>query len=337
MKLEPFINLLSIDSSSGKERRLAEYLSYAFSTARCNTSSFEVGDNSLNLYFSWGQPRIVFCTHLDTVPPFIPPRIVTQADNELWIFGRGSCDAKGQIYAMYTACVELEEAGCTDFGLLLVSGEETGSHGAKQVRNQIPPCEYLVIGEPTDNKMVSACKGTKAFEVTILGQSAHSGYPEHGISSILRFNDWLNQLQAIKFPDDPLLGPTTWNIGCLHSNNAQNILSDCVRFRIYFRTTFASDEMVQTTMASFQNDFIKIQAYGGDTPARYHTLEGFPTKTVAFGNDAPHLPGYQHKIICGPGSILVAHTQDEAIRWNDIRQAADLYKEIYYQTQTRHS
>lgn len=338
--MKSFLNLLSIDSSSGKERRLAEYLAYAFSTARCTTECFEVGDGSLNLYFSWGQPRILFCTHLDTVPPFIPPRVEnippenlqTHATNggDLRIYGRGSCDAKGQIYAMYLACKELEEAGCTDFGLLLVSGEETGSNGAKQVRHQIPSCEYLVVGEPTDNKMVSACKGTKAFEVILHGHSAHSGYPEYGYSAILRFNQWLNRLQEVVFPDDPLLGATTWNIGCLHSDNAQNILSDRVRFRIYFRTTFASDELVTQTMESFRDEHTEITAFGGDTPARYHTLPGFDTQTVAFGNDAPHLPGFQHKIICGPGSILVAHTDHESILWSEIREAADIYKKVYY-------
>lgn len=344
MNLESFLNLLSIDSSSGKERRLAEYLAYAFATARCQTECYEVGDRSLNLYFRWGTPRILFCTHLDTVPPFIPPRVETllpsdlaaetPACADLRISGRGSCDAKGQIFAMYTACRELEEAGHTDFGLLLVSGEETGSNGAKQVRNQIPSCEYLVVGEPTDNKMVSACKGTKAYEVVIHGHSAHSGYPEYGYSAILRFNQWLNQLQSIRFDEDPVLGPTTWNIGCLQSNNAQNILSDQVRFRIYFRTTFASDSQVEQTMLELQDEYTDITAYGGDTPARYHTLPGFDTKTVAFGNDAPHLPGFENKIICGPGSILVAHTDHESILWSEIREAANLYKKIYHQIQT---
>lgn len=341
MRLDDFLNLINMDSTSGKERRLAEFLAYGFATARCEVELFEVGDGSLNLYFSWGKPRVVFCTHLDTVPPFIPARTERipaqeqEASEDIRIYGRGSCDAKGQIYAMYTACVELEEMGCTDFGLLLVSGEETGSHGAKMVRNQVAPTPYLVVGEPTDNRMVTACKGTKSFEVILQGQSAHSGYPEHGISAILRFNEWINRLQTIDFPTDPILGATTWNIGQLHSDNAQNMLSDQVRFRIYFRTTFVSDQQVCQVMDELRNEYTHIIAHGGDTPAHYYTLEGFPTTTVAFGNDAPHLPGYTHKIICGPGSILVAHTEDESIRWSEIRQAADLYKTIYHQIQRK--
>ena len=33
----------------------------------------EVGDGTLNLLLTWGEPRVVFCTHMDTVPPYIPP------------------------------------------------------------------------------------------------------------------------------------------------------------------------------------------------------------------------------------------------------------------------
>ena len=330
MDKELFHNMLNIDSTSGKEVALADFLAERLLTPHCRVEKFEVGDGTSNLLFSWGKPEVVFCSHLDTVPPYIPPVFDDSA-----VRGRGSCDAKGQIFAMYEACKVLESKGYDGFGLLLLAGEETGSFGAKAFREQHPGAEWVIVGEPTDNRMVTACKGTKSFEVILQGQSAHSGYPEHGISAILRFNEWINRLQTIDFPTDPILGATTWNIGQLHSDNAQNMLSDQVRFRIYFRTTFVSDQQVCQVMDELRNEYTHIIAHGGDTPAHYYTLEGFPTTTVAFGNDAPHLPGYTHKIICGPGSILVAHTEDESIRWSEIRQAADLYKTIYHQIQRK--
>ncbi|MBR1960551.1 MAG: M20/M25/M40 family metallo-hydrolase, partial [Bacteroidales bacterium] len=85
---------------------------------------FEVGDGTRNILVSWGTPKVVFCSHLDTVPPYIPPKI----DGEV-VRGRGSCDAKGQIFAMYEACKVLESKGYDGFGLLLLAGEETGSYG----------------------------------------------------------------------------------------------------------------------------------------------------------------------------------------------------------------
>ena len=83
-----FEDILGFDSTSGKERPLAEYLAKRLKAPKVET--FEVGDGTLNLLFSWGRPRMVYCTHMDTVPPYIAPTV-----EESVIRGRGSCDAKG--------------------------------------------------------------------------------------------------------------------------------------------------------------------------------------------------------------------------------------------------
>ena len=72
-----------------------------------------------------------------------------------------------------------------------------------------------------------------------------------------------------------------------------------------------------------------VKALGGDTPTRYETLEGFPTKPVAFGSDAPQLTNFRRKILCGPGSILVAHRDDEHIKLQDLHQAISNYVHMY--------
>jgi acetylornithine deacetylase len=258
---------------------------------------------------------------------------------------------------MYEACKELEAKGCTDFGLLLLAGEETGSFGAKAF-NADPAVKdaWLIVGEPTDNCMASAAKGTKSFEVTFAGQACHSGYPENGRSAIMYFNDFVNALRSIVFPVDPVLGETTWNIGKLSSDNPQNILSDSLTCRVYFRTTFDSDEMVCNIMKNIAGPQAKlrfgkrmvqdgsdivakevapwqkamtVQAFGGDTPSRFEVLEGFESKPVAFGSDAPQLKCFEHKILCGPGSILVAHRDEEHIFLADIEKAIAQYVRMY--------
>ena len=354
---------------------------------------FEVGDGTKNLLVSWGIPRLVFCTHLDTVPPYISPSYRNPLANpELPchpdhpchpersegshsdtppIYGRGTCDAKGQIFAMWEACKELEAKGCTDFGLLLLAGEETGSFGAKAfhrlvsenpsvilkgAKNLSVKDLWVVVGEPTDNCMASAAKGTKAFEVEFEGKAFHSGYPEHGVSAVMLFNDFINALRSIRFPKDELLGDTTFNVGKLVSDNPQNILSDRLTCRVYFRTTFESDEMVCNVMKNMAgpdaklrfgrprvqdgSDIVakdvaqwqkqmKVRALGGDTPTRFETLPGFETKPVSFGSDAPQLNNFEHKILCGPGSILVAHRPEENIAVSDLEQAIANYVRIY--------
>ena len=373
MDWELFRQILEIDSTTGKERGVAEWLLQHLEAP--SIQGFEVGDGTLNLLLSWGSPSVVFCTHMDTVPPYIAPKFPegiylsktslrdpshpngwappsyeaegghsfgevyplrneNKCHSELSeespvISGRGACDAKGQLFAMYTACKKLEAAGCTDFGLLLLAGEETGSWGAKAFAKTDFRAPFLIVGEPTENKMVSASKGTKSYDLMFSGKAFHSGYPQFGESAIDHFNEFYNKLKAKDFGLDPELGETTWNVGLLHSCNPQNILSPEHNCRLYFRTTFVSDQAVQDWMAA-QSGNITVQARGGDSPARYVTLPGFESAPVAFGSDAPHLSNFGHKIICGPGTIRVAHRPDEHILVQDLETAVEQYIRMYH-------
>lgn len=351
MDTELFLEMLNIDSTSGKEAGFADFLAERLQTSACRVEKYPVGDGTTNLLFSWGVPKVVFCSHLDTVPPYIPPTIEGGV-----VYGRGTCDAKGQIFAMYEACRVLEAKGYDGFGLLLLAGEETGSFGAKAFREQHPGAEWVIVGEPTDNYMTSASKGTKSFEVTFEGKAFHSGYPQYGLSSVEMFNDFMNALRSIVFPTDAVLGDTTWNVGKLVSDNPQNILSDRLTCRVYFRTTFESDEMVCNVMknmagenarlrfgrrqvqdgsdivgkeAAMWQKSMSIKAFGGDSPTKYEIMDGFDTKPVAFGSDAPQLTNFRRKILCGPGSILVAHRPEEHIRLSDLETAVENYIRIF--------
>ncbi len=346
MDTEFFLDILKIDSTSGKEAVLADFLESRLAGPGRTVEKFDTGDGTYSLLVSWGQPRVFFCTHLDTVPPYISPAAaplisedsVSQAvtGDDLIFTGRGTCDAKGQIAAMYEACLELERKGYDGFALLLLAGEETGSFGAKAFSEAHPGGEWLIVGEPTDNCMVSASKGTKAFEITFTGKAFHSGYPQYGESAVLMFNSFVNALNGIDFPDDDILGDTTWNIGRLVSDNPQNILSDSLSFRLYFRTTFATDAMVTALMDEIKRDgtlpwqrAMSVKPLGGDTPSLYRTFPGFRTKPVAFGSDAPHLKKFTNKILCGPGSILVAHTSGENILESQLHEAAGNYVKMF--------
>lgn len=311
-----FKDILEVESTSGKEDALSHLL-YEKLQSPCK-QLIEVGDGTHNLLLKWGEnPKIVFCTHVDTVPPFIAPTFTTDGR----VLGRGACDAKGQIISLYGACKELESKGMSDFALLLVSGEETGSFGAKAFSDSLH-APLLVIGEPTDNYPVSATKGTQSYDLKFIGKSVHSGYPEHGRSAVDMWMDFMMELEIeAEFPRDPLLGETTWNVGLLKSDNAQNVLSGELTCRIYFRTTFASHEAVKKWMTRKNSANISISARGGDDPKEYFVPEGFKGKIAAFGSDAPHLKGFERKIICGPGSILRAHTPEEDVLLSDIDKA----------------
>jgi len=338
-----FNDILSVDSTSGKERTFSEYLvgrMASFFQEHCAgnlpvLTRGEVGDGTENLLWCWGEPKVVYCTHMDTVPPYLPP-----VEKEDRFEGRGSNDAKGQLFTMTTACAELAKEGKTGFGLLLLSGEETGSFGAKAFAKTAFTAPYLVVGEPTENKMVSASKGTKAFAITLKGEAFHSGYPEHGLSAIALFHEFYNDLSDVFFAQDEILGPTTWNIGRLVSDNPQNILSPELSFRLYFRTTPASDDAVVAVMAdpklmasegSHWSDRVSITPIGGDKPLKYYTVNGLECAPVCFGSDAPHLSNFPNRMILGAGSILTAHRDDEFVLKADMEKAVDQYRYIYEQ------
>lgn len=343
--------MLGINSTSGSELRLSEFLKeripfYIPKNKFPDFNVFEqkVDESSSNLLLDWsgtGHPEYVFCTHMDTVPPYIKPILslikegdrlpdgrIAEQDDTL-ITGRGSCDAKGQIFTMLNAALELAKEGFRNIGVLLVSGEETGSYGAKAWTKAMPGGEFVLVGEPTDNKMISASKGTKQYGLTFFGKSCHSGYPEHGESAIDIFVDFVNRLRDVEFPDDPILGKTTWNIGELSSNNPHNVLSPEISFRIYFRTTFASDSLIGNALLSICPPSATIDSYGGDDPKEYfHDAPGVDSQISCFGSDAPRLTKFKKKAIYGPGSILTAHTDNEYVLLSDILSAAQTEKKI---------
>ncbi len=320
--IQLFLDFLSIDSTTGRERAGAEWLATHLKTPGNRVETHEVGDGSLNVLLSWGTPKVFFCSHCDTVPPYIPPTL-----REDRIEGRGSCDAKGQVFSMFLACRRLEEMGLTGFGLLVLAGEETGSFGAKAWTRDCPGGDVVIVGEPTGNAMVTASKGTQSFSMTFRGTPCHSGYPQLGESAVDLFLDFADRLRTAWFPPDPELGETTWNIGKLSSDNPQNILSPELTCRVYFRTTFASHAFVGSLMEGFQSDKVRVEAHGGDTPMHYLTVPGLPTTTVAFGSDAPQLHKFGKRALCGPGSITVAHIAAEHVLLADLETAVGQYVE----------
>src|SRR5205085_6499757 len=171
-------------------------------------------------------PEIVFSTHIDTVPPFIP----SSEDSEN-IYGRGSCDAKGIVAAQIAACERLRNEGAA-VGMLFLVGEERDSLGAK-IANESPlGSRFLINGEPTENKIAVASKGALRVEITARGRMAHSAYPDLGETAIEKLLDALEGLRRMKLPENPEVGPTTMNIGINEGGRAPNVIPDYAKTQL---------------------------------------------------------------------------------------------------------
>jgi acetylornithine deacetylase len=269
------------------------------------------------------HPSVVFSTHMDTVPPFI-----SSSEDATRIYGRGSCDAKGIIAAQIAAAEQLRQQGIY-VGLLFVVGEERDSLGAKVANEyaasqQAHGCRYLINGEPTENRIALASKGTLRVEVTASGRMAHSAYPELGESAIDKLLEALARLRAMPLPSDPEIGPCTLNIGLIEGGRAPNVIPDYAHADLLYRLVGPSQDLRRQILAT-AGDKVKVE-FPLELPfLRLRTVDGLPTMIAAFTTDIPKLTNWGEPLLIGPGSIHVAHTDGEFIEKQQLAEAIDLH------------
>jgi acetylornithine deacetylase len=320
--------LIDIDSTTGREREVGEFLfRHLEDLARTSGGVVErmpVEGERFNVLAAWGEPAVVLSTHMDTVPPFFP-----SSEDEEFIHGRGACDTKGGIAAMLQATRELLDEGVRGFGLLFVVGEETDSVGA-QVANRHPRgSRYLINGEPTKNRLALGSKGFFYLRLEAQGRAAHSAYPELGDSAIDKLLDVLARLRALPLPTDPVLGETTINVGTLAGGRAPNVVADQAQAEVTVRTVGETAELKRRiSEAVHAVPGVRI-AEIRETPAvRLGSLPGFETTIVRYTTDIPRLGAWGEPFLLGPGSIHVAHTPEERVSRGDLLDAARHYRDM---------
>lgn len=316
--------LVDIESITGNEGRVGVFLADHLRELGYKAELMPVEGKRANVHATSPQqpnPAMVFSTHIDTVPPFIP-----SSEDEHRIYGRGSCDAKGIIAAQIAAAERLKEQGIY-VGLLYLVGEERDSLGAKAA-NQLPnACKFLINGEPTDNRIAIASKGALRAELAATGRMAHSAYPELGESAIDKLIEALHRLRAMKLPSDPEVGPCTLNIGLIEGGRAPNVISDKAHALLLYRLIGPSQHLCEEIIATV-GDLAKVEFTLEIPFVRLRTFEGLPTMVAAFTTDIPALSNWGQPLLVGPGSIHVAHTAGEYVEKKQLQDAVELYCQI---------
>ena len=325
--------LMEIDSTSGREGAVIDWLHAFLSGRDWTVQRIPVSAGRDDLFATVGNgpglARVTLSTHLDTVPPFIPPRI----DGDL-LRGRGSCDAKGIASAMICAAERLRQRQ-VPISLLFVVGEETahdGAHAANEFAkshfgNAPASSRILINGEPTESTLAVGTKGAMRVFIRVAGQAAHSAYPHLGRSATRDLVHLLSELEGLALPHDELLGQTTVNIGHLAGGVADNVLAPEAEARLMIRLVSEPDEVwraVERWVAG------RAELERGPTvpPVRLGVLAGFPTSVAAFATDIPELGAWGRPHLFGPGSIHVAHRDDEHVRIEELRSAIDAYERL---------
>lgn len=323
------LQLCAIPSCSGEESALVNHLERLLMGMGLSVKRQPLGNNgqaNLLAYAGVRMPDILLSTHLDTVPPFIPPK----EDGE-WLYGRGVCDAKGIMASMICAVKNLHAYGENRVGLLFLAEEETNSSGAKAAVNGFAPnIRYIINGEPTDLKVASAMKGALVFELCAEGRPGHSAYPESGHSALHQLIGDCERILRYPWPSNTGFGQTTVNIGFLQGGVAGNVIAGEARALAVMRLS-QDTAMFKTLLKELVDPKTYLRICSESNPRQLHVPKGWSSCVVSFGSDIPHLEQLGIPILFGPGSILDAHTQMEKIRKQDILLASKLYEKMCIQ------
>jgi acetylornithine deacetylase len=212
--------------------------------------------------------------------------------------------------------------------LLFVVGEEKNSVGAYAAARENRGSRFLINGEPTENRLALGSKGALRFDVLAEGRMAHSAYPELGESAIDKLLEALARVRQIRLPVDEVLGESTLNIGTLAGGRAPNVIADRAQAEIMFRLIDDGSSL----RAAVHEQLIGLVSLKETicVPAvRLGSLPGFETCIVKYTTDIPAFgEAWGKPFLIGPGTIHVAHTDEERVPKKQLLEAVDLYARL---------
>jgi acetylornithine deacetylase len=314
--------LVDVESTTGDEAEVCAMVGEALEQRGYAVTRQTVTGARVNLLATVGTPEVIFSTHMDCVPPFTPSRV--EGDR---IHGRGSCDAKGILVSQLAAVEAMRAAGETRVGLLFLVGEERGSDGA-MIADELSSgvTRFLVNGEPTEGRLALGHRGVVRVKLHAKGRAAHSGYPHLGVSAIEKLLDALQQVRAMALPIDAVLGPTQVNIGEISGGLAPNVIPPSASADLVFRIVTPYEEVLAALEPIRQ--LVDVEYVYHVPSLHMATLAGFETEVVGYTTDAPLLNAWGTRLMYGPGSIHVAHTDHESVAIADLRRAVGDYQRI---------
>jgi len=326
MEEDLLLELLKIDSESGNEKELGEFI------VKRLEKNFKVEiqkiKENFNIFAYTGKPKTIFSTHLDTVPG----KLEIKNDGQ-FIYGRGACDSKSQITAMILASEKALEKGMKDFGLLFTVQEETDFAGAKKAVELVPDSvELVVYGEPSNLEILSGQKGLMTFKIICKGKAAHGSTPEKGINAIEILMKNLQKLKQLDFEKNNSLGENSLNIGIIKGGTAVNVVPDYAEATIEIRNTIDPKkilEKIKQELEDIEIDFVNF--YEPVFNAGAENLAGklgLKTKIISYFTEMYFFKDKANTLVIGAGNDECAHTNNERVSIEELKKLVNIYLKI---------
>lgn len=312
------LDLIKIESFSSDEINVCNYIYNLLLENKFNVKKQFITKNSYNIIVKVGVPKIYFSAHMDTVKPFL--KAYETKDK---IYGRGACDTKSSVASMICAAISAKKNNYTNFGLIFTVDEEVSFSGVKAIiqKEKIP---FVIVGEPTSNKVVYGNNGVLVIKLQTFGKKAHSKEPEKGINAI---DKMINLLKIIMNNREFLKYNLT--IAKINAGIADNIIPDFCETILSYRLYPDEKIDVLKELKKIVKDQGKI-IVDLDIPAVVTTI---PKQLDFIKSDGVYKGGtelsfYKKGIILGPGTLDYAHKDNEQIKKSELNAAVDLYLKI---------
>ena len=335
------------------EHRVADFLAHQADRVGLELEFQKVLPNRSNLLAkltpAGGRPkqRVLLAPHMDTVGVVdgskFKPKLVGDR-----LFGRGACDTKGSVAAMFSALMDLARSGTrpkdTEIALLALVDEENLQKGSRKFAASKKKANLAIVGEPTKNKLVTAHKGDFWLRLTTSGKAAHGATPHHGKNAVHEMAQAVDLIEtkyakALTRKKHTLLGGPTVNVGVMRGGKQPNIVPASCEAMIDRRTLPGETEKI---VRAELNELFKARGLSvvisnaKDAPlVALETDPGLPLVQsllkslrqkqplgVDFFTDASHLAlGGVPSVVFGPGDIAQAHTENEWISIKSLNRA----------------
>ena len=375
--LKEFVEIPSVNPGNFKleendnfgEKKFIEYVYEMFCAKGYYCEKQEVLPGRANLLIHMSEhlgekPIVLFQTHSDVVDAkemkdAFCPKI---HDGKLW--GRGSCDAKGQLCAMFLVMEQLKEQKVElpfDLCLSLCCDEEFQHRGVDEFlkwkyRDKVI---FAVVGEPTELRLASACKGSIRFCIETTGIAAHTSMPEKGENAIYLMAKIIQIFQnkiekQIVSRNDPVCKNATVAVSLIQGGTIVNSVPDHCVIHIDRRMIPGEQwekvyqeiqDMIYEELSDnekariiFQKPYLIDPSYGTKLEEDKKRIIGKVMKKhglneeitgLPYGCDASKLAKWEIPVfVFGAGSIEQAHTKEEYIEIDQIVKASEVLKDL---------